>query len=187
MKNLNYFKKGFSIGEVVLSAFILAFTLVVLLRVLSVGLKDSMDSRDSIIATGLAQEGVELVRNLRDNNWANLGQAGATSFTNFPAADAISCRIDKTAVAPANIVCDSSSKLLNYSSGFYVHGAGTATKFRRQISLDYDIVPIINANTLKVTSMVVWNKSSDTFPAISACSSGNKCVFTEIVLYKWNE
>lgn len=181
-------KKGFSIGEVLLSAFILAFTLVVLIGVLSASLRDSIDSRDSIIASALAQEGVELVRNLRDNNWIYLG-TGKTSFTGFPTADAINCRIDKTALILTDIVCDGYSKVLNYESGFYVHSGSTATKFRRKIILDYDTNQASTANTLTVRSMVIWNKSSDNdFPASSTdCHIGNKCVFTEIVLNKWNE
>ena len=119
-KNKKNFQKGFSIGEVVLSAFILSFTLVVLIRVLAVSLKESMGSRDSIIAAGMAQEGIELVRNLRDNNWIYLG-TGATSFTNFPATSAANCKIDKTAVDLTDIICDTSSKLLYYSNGYYVH------------------------------------------------------------------
>lgn len=188
------FKKGFSIGEVVLSTFILAFTMVVILRVIAVSLRDSMDSRDSIIASALAQEGVELVRSLRDNNWIYLG-TGATSFTGFPSASSdvlANCKIDKTAASPADITCDGSSKTLNYSTsgstnGFYVRNdsAGDATKFQRKISLAYDTGNPNTANKLTVRSTVIWSRSSSDFPV--SCTIGNKCIFTEIVLNKWNE
>ncbi len=61
-------KKGFSIGEVMIAMFILVVGIIsaVFLSAKSTG--QIGDSRNAIIAASLAQEGVELVRNIRDNS-----------------------------------------------------------------------------------------------------------------------
>lgn len=203
-KNKRNFLKGFSIGEVILSAFILAFTLVVLIRVLSISLRDSMDSRDSIIASDLAQEGVELIRNIRDNNWVALGQ-GLTSFTASPGLPAINksnCIITMGRLYAYCPPTGNPDYRLYYTNICYPSGncyyysdniggsASSPSKFQRKLSFTYNPAgsAASNADTLTVNSMVVWNRSDGDFPANNAsCTIGSKCVFTEITLNKWNE
>jgi len=60
----------------VIAIFIAGTSFVVFLSVLSSTLKTQTQERDYIIAANLAQEGIELVRNIRDNNW----KSGKTAF-----------------------------------------------------------------------------------------------------------
>jgi Tfp pilus assembly protein PilV len=60
--------KGFSIGEVMVAVFIMLVGIVGAIMLTARSIQDLGDSRESIVATLLAQEGTELVRNLRDNN-----------------------------------------------------------------------------------------------------------------------
>jgi len=62
------YKKGFSIGEVLIAAFILTVGVVSAVTLLTRSIVDTIDSRNLVIASQLAQEGTELVRNQRDNN-----------------------------------------------------------------------------------------------------------------------
>ena len=59
--------KGFSLGEVLLSIAVLTVGILPILGALVGALNTSLDSQETVIASGLAQEGAELVVNVRDN------------------------------------------------------------------------------------------------------------------------
>lgn len=63
------FQKGFLLADVMIAVFITTSALVAIMAAMSPSLKTEFFKRDEIIATGLAQEGIELIRNIRDNNW----------------------------------------------------------------------------------------------------------------------
>jgi len=179
-------KKGFSIMEAVISVFVVAVGLTATVSLIVSGLNHSIDSRNYIIASQLAQEGVELVRNVRDNNWVN----SIGSFASrFPATSPSECRIDKDYdySAGSDIECGGESKRLYYDgSNFYVHDdTGTQTKFQRKIKLDYNTGNAAAADDLTVTSLVIWG--SDFPAALADCNVSNKCVYTQSVLSRWGE
>ena len=64
---------GFSIPEVALSVFVLSVGIMSIIALMSSSLRYSLQTNDVIIATDLAQEGIELVRNVRDNDFASGG------------------------------------------------------------------------------------------------------------------
>lgn len=175
--------KGFSLLEVMTAIFLITAGLLAAVTLLVSGLKDSMDSRNQITAGLLAQEGVELVRNIRDNNWAN----NIESFDNndFPGSDANNCRADinSSDVKSCNNGQDFSLYYSNLS--YYDHNSsGTQTKFKRKIEVLYDTGTRASAKSATITSIVIWGNS---FPSISSCNAVNRCVYTEIVLTKWGE
>lgn len=189
MKKIKNTKKGFSIGEVVISAFIVVVALVAMVNLIANSLKHSMDSRDHIIASQLAQEGVELVRNLRDNNWVEPPPAVHDSFdgNEFRATSASDCRIDKDSNNIKSCAPGANHKKLYYENGFYVHNSAPpaeGTKFQRKIELSYNTGFAATANDLTVTSIVIWGSS---FPALADCNASNKCVYTQSVLTRWGE
>ena len=61
--------KGFTIIELIISIFILSVGLVGVFNALSVVTVLTAGSADRVTATYLAQEGMEIVRNIRDTNW----------------------------------------------------------------------------------------------------------------------
>lgn len=161
-------QKGFSIMEVTLSAFILIVGLVATASLMAGSISHSADSRNQIIAAQLAQEGIELINNIRDNNWAS----GNDAFVSpFPAVG--DCAIDYN----GNIATDYK---LYYKDDFYAHDdSGSPTRFQRKIIIADD--PDENK---RITSMVIWGNSS--FPAISSCNTANKCTYSEIILSSVN-
>jgi Tfp pilus assembly protein PilV len=194
---------GFSLGEVVLAGFVLTVGLLSISALITKSLQNSFENRDAITAILLAQEGVELVRNVRDNNLA----AGGTGFVAF--FDSISnrkhCRIsynDIFSYSDANTVnqkldCavsqgSTSRYNLGYTaSGFYQHDAGNG-KFSRYIYIE-DKTSGGDINYL-VRSFVYWGggasgafKLLDTGANgdITKCSIVKKCVFTEVNLTNW--
>lgn len=67
----NFFKKkaGFSILEIVVSIFIIAMGMVGVLSLINQNIQAQYINKNRLIASQLAQEGIELVRNIRDKNW----------------------------------------------------------------------------------------------------------------------
>jgi type IV pilus modification protein PilV len=167
-KTKNCRKNGFSMIEVLISVFVLLIGIVGVTSLSISSIKTSMDSRDNSVATQLAQEGIELVRNIRDNNLAT----GKPAFSGIPAG-AGNCAMS---YSDSSLKCVSPSYPLNISaSGFYTHAAGTATKFKRQVITDASL-----ANQVAVTSEVIWGAAFP--PLITNCTTANKCVVVKDTL-----
>ena len=166
-------KKSFSIGEVMLSVFILGVTLVTVSQLFVSGLKNFADTRDSIIASMLAQEGIELVRNARDNNWAK----GNNSFSGFSNGTCVIDINNPTCVPVTNV----NQKKLRYNNGFYVHGSGgVGTRFRRSIKIG------VFGSIMVASVQVLWDPSVS-FTNNPNCTIAHKCAFSSVVLTKWGE
>jgi Tfp pilus assembly protein PilV len=176
-------KKGFSFMESMFSVFLVSVGLVVAVKLLTAGLTSSYESRDQFIASLLAQEGAEITRNIRDNNWVD-NNPTTGSFNWFPAGSPANCIVNYTTIGTAAINCAygaGGDKIYRNASGFYDNTAGgTATKFSRKI-----IITDVSGNK-DIVSMAIWGTT--TFPAtVASCNTLNKCAYTEITLGKWGE
>jgi len=135
-----WFKKisnndGFSFIELLAVMFIVNVALVTLINMSMQAIQTERFNRNVLIAAQLAQEGIELVRNVRDNDW----QAGVTPNTIFNSAIDGVYAMDYT-FGPATVLTgdlnDNNSKLYLDARGYYSHDStGTSTKFRRAISI----------------------------------------------------
>lgn len=191
-KNLS---RAFSFVEVMVAVFLVSVGLLAALKLLTGGLSATMDSRDQLIASLLAQEGTELVRSVRDNNWAN----GKPSFNGGTAATTIgngSWRINYN-YTTTTALNDVSANPLRYrllrSFSFYTHSGTSSTQFFRKIIISGD------SNQKKVLSLVVWNGKSAGNPFVDKdsnaltennlekCNTENKCAYAEDVLTNWGE
>lgn len=186
--------KAFSMPEVILSVFILSIGLVTIVAVMVGSLRFAMNNRDTIIATELAQEGTELVRNVRDNDVAS----GGTGFTSFSGNR--HCFISWN----SGLTCNGSKGTLSrytlaYAGGMYQHGPGASGKFSRYVYINYTGGANERAT---VRSFVFWggnvpgSTSSTIDPAdtltsfensgnVSGCNLAHLCVFTETFLTPW--
>jgi len=177
-KNKNY--SGFSFIEAILAVFLIATGMIAVMSLMSSSLKDSMGSRDQIIGVLLSQEGIELVRNLRDNNWAN----NVSTFENFPSGYGGINQIDANTASFLN-----SSNYLNFSSNVgYNYSSGDSTKFRRNINIIYydadgSVTQVDEAVSAEIMSTVIWNNGS--FPAANNCNTSTKCAYTQTTLTSW--
>jgi Tfp pilus assembly protein PilV len=104
---------GFYLIEAIIAMFLLTVGLLVAVDLLSKTMTGNIEDRENITAVALAQEGVELVRNLRDNNFAQGKKAFDTQY--FPAGTSLNCRIDKDNninSSNPNIICDGNYVLI---------------------------------------------------------------------------
>lgn len=189
IEHMYFFEKrkkisGFSTPEVLLSCFILAIGLVTIVAVLSGSLRYSQDNRNVIVASELAQEGIELVRNIRDNNFAS-----STGFTIF--SSNVHCRADwNDAVSSLDCLGAqgiASRYYLQYINGAYEHSTATKEQFSRYIYVSFSNT---GGERAIVRSFVYWGNSAH--PADLAtgntalCTLQDKCVFTESFLTAWH-
>ncbi|HBI33892.1 MAG TPA: hypothetical protein DEA43_02665 [Candidatus Moranbacteria bacterium] len=173
-KKYNKIKQGFSLVEVLISLLVLSIGISSVLFLMTANTKNSINAKNQIIASGLAQEGIELVRNLKDNNPATF-TTDITTQNDY--------RIDYTfsydAFRNSNNASNAQKQLFLNGNGFYSHSNGVgaiSTKFYRKISVSIATVSLKKVAT--ITSYVSWNDSG--IPAV--CNVANKCVSVVAVL-----
>lgn len=161
MKN----KAGFSLVEVLFALLVLSVGVSAVSVLMTSSIKNAIVAKNQVIASELAQEGVELVTNLKAND------ATFTSTGRYAAAD--NYRIDVTTPDTTSfaVVAPALQKLY-LSSGIYSHVAGTATNFYRKIKIEKSGTSVI------ATGYVTWNGTG--VPTV--CNIANKCVSVQAVL-----
>lgn len=176
--------RGFTVGEVVLSSFIMTMGIVSVLGLINFSFKSSVESQDIIVASELAQEGVELARNIRDNALVDKMATDSPTdvFTNFPNGANSRCAIDYNDTA-----FDCGSPVITLTlmpSGFYEHQTGSNARFYRMLKIDHTG----GADTARVKSFVTWQNPGSNLHGggdTAWCTLINKCVYTEVFLTQW--
>ncbi len=116
-------KNGFSIVEAIVAIFILSIALSATMRTLVQNSNDANLVNNSFIASGLAQEGMEVVRNLRDNEWSLNAAWGSIVLDGIWSVQWDSMSLE----ANSNVF------LKKDNNGFYNYSSGTDTLFKRRI------------------------------------------------------
>lgn len=146
--------EGFSIIETLVAIAVLALALGGPMTLAQQGLTSAFLARNQVTATFLAQEGVEFIRNERDenilsgNDWLNgLGSCVSSDGS-------AECRID---VRTGNIdACSGGCPPLRFdsASGFYTYGTGEETPYTRTISIEE-----LNSREVAITVELAWQRS----------------------------
>ena len=161
-------QRGFTLVETLVAITIIALAIVGPLYAVQQALNASRIARDVLIASSLAQEGVEFVRAVRDGNYiTNFAApgtrnwlsgfdgtaAGTASYANCITAD---CVIDSTQTTISRTI----TPLYLSSAGIYnQQGSGTATKYTRRVR--FTAVPG-STTEMVVTVTVTWNQLGQT-------------------------
>jgi len=193
-------KKGFTIIELVITIFILSFGVIGVFSTFSIITILTSDSADRLTATYLAQEGMEIIRNIRDNNWLDMDatctpELCTTTWLSNQLDGCLSgCGVDYKSTGAET--ASAGTYLNNDSNGFYSYLAGEPTKFKRKITiepiLDTAIIPPdLNAkddHIVKVIVEVSWNKKATilnpSYLPAGICNPEN-CIKVEWMLYDW--
>ena len=104
---------GFTIIELAISIFILSFAVVGVFSVFSMIVILTSDASDRLTATYLTQEGMEIVRNIRDTNWLNMDICASGGTPN-----AVSCPVSWADGLDCASGCEA-----DYTTGTGVSGA----------------------------------------------------------------
>ena len=160
MSNAN---KGFTLIEamVALVLFTIAMGPVFILATSSINAASRIEH--NLIAANLAQEGIEVVRNIRDTNWLN----GSAFDNNLPVG---TWRIQWDTVN-GGLVAVGSNPALKKNNGLYNYSTGTDTVFKRTVTISKP-----NSGELVLISSVTWIERG----------SINRTVSAESHLFDWS-
>ena len=148
-------KQGFTLMEAIVAITVITVGIVGVLSLVSQTISSSTFSKDKLVAAYLAQEGIEIVRNIRDTNWvegvASSWYEGLTGCASGYEAD-----YDDT-----DLSCwsDPGRFLELQSGGFYSYDSGTQPKFKRKIT-----IVLVGTNELKVSVEIQWQEKGQNYP-----------------------
>lgn len=148
-------KRGFTLLEMMVSLFLITVGVMGIFLVINRTLILMTPSPSKVIAAYLTQEGIEIVRNIRDGNWIEQQKTNPTPPISWnrglppipPSADN-NYQADYDDLGLTNY---NSGGALQFDGAFYNYGSGTYTKFDRRINIVQ-----LDSNSLKVTVEVKW-------------------------------
>lgn len=144
---IKFKNKGFTLMEVVIAIAVIVTALVASVALVSYSVSSTKLSRSRITAQGLAQEGLEIVRNFRDNNWLVFKRKASDWRDGLQAGDW------RAQYNVNNLLSFASLPLKIDTNGFYQYDNGTDTPFYRKITLES-----IGNNQIKAISEITWQE-----------------------------
>ena len=163
MRKLN--RQGFTLMEVIVALGVIIAALVGVMTLVTFSVSSIRVTKSRIIASNLAQEGLEIVRNIRDNNWLNYKRS-AGNWRDGLAPGNYLVQFDTE-----NLLVFSVTLLKINSAGRYQYNSGSGTPFYRKISIEH-----IDNNQIKVVSQIDWQENGK-----------NHLVKAETRFYNWLE
>jgi len=144
-------KKGFTLMEVIIAIAIILTALVTLTTLISSSVAGIRPGKSKIIATNLAQEGLELVRSIRDNNW--LAFKRGDDWDDGLGAGDYRAQYDSN-----SLLSFASVPLKIDSNGFYQYDTGSNTVFYRKITITQT-----ESSWIGVVSEVTWQEKGRSY------------------------
>lgn len=146
---LIYQKNGFTLIETLVAVGVVVIGLVSALGAITTALFYVSNIQDRLIAANLAAEGVEVARNIRDNNWfQNLAWNNGLADGDY---QAVYNSTSLSSYSGNPLLLDSNTGLYNYSSG-------NSTYYLRRIS-----VTNLSSYEIRVISIVTWQRRGITY------------------------
>ena len=124
------FKKGFTLLEVLLAIFVITIGVVGVSLAIQQAVSFTAFSTSKLTAIYLAQEGIEVVRNIRDTNWLEERTNPGISWD-----DGLSPGEYEADYKSQSLVPYSDRYLKLPDGGFYNYDSGKDTKFKRKITI----------------------------------------------------
>jgi len=142
-------ENGFTLFETIVAVGLILVGLVAALALITTSLFYVSNIQDRLVASNLAAEGIEVVRNIRDDNWLR-----DISWNNGLADGDYQAAYNSTALSAYSgqqFLFDSSTNLYGYDSG-------AATSYARKIS-----IANLSAYEVRVVSTVTWQRRGITY------------------------
>jgi prepilin-type N-terminal cleavage/methylation domain-containing protein len=120
--------RGFTLIEIAIAIFVLTVGILAIYALVPKSVSVGMSNVNSFIASQLAEEGIEIVRNFRDTNWIE-GKAWTDGLTQCSSG----CEVDYD---DTKLSTSGPSHFLKIdNNGFYNYEIGADTKFKRKITI----------------------------------------------------
>ncbi len=189
---------GFTIIELAVSIFILSVAVIGIFTAFSIVTILTSESVDRLGAIYLAQEGMEIVRNIRDTNWIKMKSCAEGEDCDYAWLDGLSCETGCEVDYTSYLAAASGNRYLNNdANGFYSYNGCASgvtscqTKFKRRVV----ITPVADSDGLsdhiaKAFVYVSWDQKATILnaggkTADQASCPGSGCVVVEEILYDW--
>lgn len=163
--------RGFTLLEVIIASFILIIGVVGAFSLIQRASYSASIGGNQLIASYLAQEGIEITRNIRDTNFLKIHKGLGGSWND-----------GLTTVCPAGCEADYNDILLTLddrfllldTNGWYTYDSGTQTSFKRKIIITPIGIPV--PTKLIVIVNVSWSQAGTIYT-----------ITAETELYNWIE
>lgn len=142
-------KDGFTLIETMVAVSVIIIGLVSALGAINTALFYVSNIQNRLIAANLVAEGIELTRNIRDNNWL-----ASLAWNNGLADGDYQADYNSTSLSSYN----GNSLLLDANSGLYNYSSGGSTPYVRKIS-----IANISSYEIRVISTVTWRVRGVTY------------------------
>lgn len=155
--------KGFTLIEVLTAMFIMMIGVIGVMGLITRTVVFNSSVNSQLVASYLAQEGLEIVRNMRDANFLKKHKGEDVVWNAGLTGCPVGCEIDYNDITySANPATSTEygpfqNRLLKLNSGFYAYDAGTDTVFKRKITINS-----ATADVLKVWVDVSWQDKGNT-------------------------
>ena len=142
-------KRGFTLMEVLVAIFLITVGVLGAMALVNQTTTFTQGTSSRLVAAYLAQEGIEIVRNIRDSNFLKIhkGEAGVNWDTGLTGCTG-GCEADYN-----DSVLISADRYLKIDAGFYNYDSGLDTPFKRKITITPD-----GSDILKVSVEVSWQE-----------------------------
>ena len=159
-------ERGFTLVETLVAISIFSISILGILSILASSINDTIYAKDKMIAGYLAQEGIEYVRNVRDNYvlYPSVGTWATFVAKMTPCTSGSKCGFSST--SPTNstsfIACssDSINCQLYLNNGVYNDSpSGVVSGFTRKVWMK----TTSNLDEIQIFSEVDWNQGSGTY------------------------
>ena len=159
--------KGISIIEALVSITIISVGIIGIMSLILQSIQVRYINKNTLIASQLAQEGMEIIRNTRDRNWlqgnfyaSSTAKEGQTYTYAVDISDLVGTNPNFVPVTDIN---DAETKLKIcdglYHSNSYSCSNATSTTFKRMITTNMDQT----ASSVQVICLIQWKDKSNTF------------------------
>ncbi len=165
--------KGFTLLEVIAAIFLLTTGVIGILSLISQTIVSTQITSSRLVASYLAQEGIEIVKNLRDTNFLKINKGETINWY-----DNILCCSIPPCDWSQNYTCEGDyndqnltlfqDRKLKISGNFYQYsGLGTETPFKRKITI-FNIQDLSNPpdgipDKMKVQVEISWTERLRTY------------------------
>ena len=149
LEKLNKNNKGFTLLETIVAIGVIMVGLIAALVLINSSLFYVSLIKDRLVAANLNSEGLEVARNIRDNNWLqNLSWNNGLSNGDYNVA------YNSLSLSPFA----DTELLINASNGLYNYSSGSSSGFKRRIS-----VSNLSSYELRVISTVTWQRKGNSY------------------------
>ena len=153
-------ENGFTLLEVIVAVSVITIGAMGVFTVISNTLSANKVNAPRLTAAYLAQEGLEIVRNIRDGNWLEGRSLPSPESTPIPWNDGIGAGEWEADYASQGLVDDYDGDYLNVddANGLYSYSSGVPTKIKRKITITPEPPDVLDVQVL-----VTWTVGSNSY------------------------